>query len=466
LQAGHAGAELAIRQATAAEKELQDKLTAHTREFRWSAYSPGDEKALREAFSRAEKAAQDITAAEEAIAAREEALARAEARREKLRSTLDERRRNIAAFQGEQKTLLAQLKRLTVDQCAPLGDPDLKEKARQLEKQLRNLEEERTRLEEDTRTLTATVSALGGEVEAGSRHLADAESGAARISQAVLLRLEEEHVGSREDVRRILSLPLDPARERRDLEAFHTETRLAADRLSAILRETEGKTYDSTAHDRTRSRLEGTTRGLREKAELIGKLKERAARMHADRESRAVLEKERARLLERGADIEVLKKLFRASGFVNYVSTVYLQDICRAANERFSRLTRQKLSLEITGENAFQVRDFMNDGQTRSAKTLSGGQMFQASLSLALALGDRIQTLAGTDQNFFFLDEGFGSLDREALQVVFETLASLRRENRIVGIISHVDELQQEIPAHIRVRNTEESGTIVEPGGV
>ena len=81
--------------------------------------------------------------------------------------------------------------------------------------------------------------------------------------------------------------------------------------------------------------------------------------------------------------------------------------------------------------------------------------------SLALALTDNIRHLSGCKQNFFFLDEGFGSLDKESLSVVFDTLKALRDENRIVGLISHVEEMQQEVPACIQVENTSERGTIV-----
>jgi exonuclease SbcC len=124
-------------------------------------------------------------------------------------------------------------------------------------------------------------------------------------------------------------------------------------------------------------------------------------------------------------------------------------------------LTRQKLKLEVTETNNFQIRDYLNDGQTRSVKTLSGGQTFQAALSLALALADNIQRLTQSKQNFFFLDEGFGSLDKETLQVVFETLKTLRKENRIVGVISHVEEMQQEIDTYLRVLNHEGTGSVI-----
>src|SRR5690606_23222731 len=151
----------------------------------------------------------------------------------------------------------------------------------------------------------------------------------------------------------------------------------------------------------------------------------------------------------------------KGSGFVSYISSVYLNQLCASANERFYKLSRQQLRLEVTEKNDFQVRDYLNDGRVRSVKTLSGGQTFQASLALALALAESVQQQNKAMQNFFFLDEGFGSLDRESLQTAFETLKSLRKDNRLVGVISHVEELQQEIDVFLNVKNSSAEGSTV-----
>jgi exonuclease SbcC len=205
--------------------------------------------------------------------------------------------------------------------------------------------------------------------------------------------------------------------------------------------------------------IETASSELRLLNERVGELRNRLKELKSDLARKAKLEKEEQRLQDRESDLGELKSLFKSQGFVNFVSRVYLRAICHAANIRFAQLTRQKLHLELAEDNSFEVRDYLNDGKIRSVKTLSGGQMFQASLSLAIALGDQIQTLANARQHFFFLDEGFGSLDAESLRTVFDTLSSLRRENRVVGIISHVEALQQEIAMHLRVENTEEFGS-------
>lgn len=156
-----------------------------------------------------------------------------------------------------------------------------------------------------------------------------------------------------------------------------------------------------------------------------------------------------------------LEKLFKGSGFVKYVSSIYLKELCHTANQRFMKLSKNSLSLEIDEDNTFWVVDYLNGGKKRLLKTLSGGQTFQASLCLALALAEKVKALNQADQSFFFLDEGFGALDRNSLRVVFETLKSLRHENRIVGIISHVEELQQEIGVYAQVELDPETGSNV-----
>jgi DNA repair protein SbcC/Rad50 len=163
----------------------------------------------------------------------------------------------------------------------------------------------------------------------------------------------------------------------------------------------------------------------------------------------------------RESNLKELERLFKGSGFVKYVSSIYLKELCATANLRFTKLTKNSLSLEIDDNNTFWVIDYLNGGKKRLLKTLSGGQTFQASLCLALALAEKVKSLNQADQSFFFLDEGFGALDRNSLRVVFETLKSLRHENRIVGIISHVEELQQEIEVYAKIELDPEKGSQV-----
>ena len=103
------------------------------------------------------------------------------------------------------------------------------------------------------------------------------------------------------------------------------------------------------------------------------------------------------------------------------------------------------------------------NGTERSVKTLSGGESFKASLSLALGLSDEIQSSAGGVRlDTMFVDEGFGSLDEESLGQAMNALAGLTEGNRLVGIISHVAELREKIDKQIVVTKEKSGGSRAE----
>ncbi|MFV0627200.1 MAG: SbcC/MukB-like Walker B domain-containing protein, partial [Alphaproteobacteria bacterium] len=103
------------------------------------------------------------------------------------------------------------------------------------------------------------------------------------------------------------------------------------------------------------------------------------------------------------------------------------------------------------------------NGSERSVKSLSGGEAFKASLSLALGLSDEVQSSAGGIQlDTMFVDEGFGTLDEDSLKSAINTLASLAESNRLIGIISHVNELKEKIDKQIIVKKEKSGGSFIE----
>ena len=263
------------------------------------------------------------------------------------------------------------------------------------------------------------------------------------------------------EVKQVLAHPVEVEKQKQTLADFKQNLALATSRVNDLQTEMGSRLYDAEVHQKIKGEILEIGNGITTKNQELGKTEELLKKLLKDLENQVLLQNELEKLEIRADNIKTMKSLFKASGFVNYVSSVYLQNLCNAANDRFFQLTRQKLSLEITPDNNFQVRDFMNGGKVRSVKTLSGGQTFQAALSLALSLADNIQKITESNQNFFFLDEGFGSLDKESLAIVFDTLKTLRKENRIVGVISHVEEMQQEIDVHLRIENDENRGSLI-----
>lgn len=151
-----------------------------------------------------------------------------------------------------------------------------------------------------------------------------------------------------------------------------------------------------------------------------------------------------------------------------YVQTTYFERVIRRANLRFLVMSDGQYELKRTQEHSdmrgqtgleLSIIDHYN-GSERSVKTLSGGESFLASLSLALGLSDEIQSIAGGVRlETMFVDEGFGSLDADSLQQAYKALVSLMDGHRLVGIISHVGMLKDKIDRQIVVEKKKSGGS-------
>lgn len=151
--------------------------------------------------------------------------------------------------------------------------------------------------------------------------------------------------------------------------------------------------------------------------------------------------------------------------FERYLQIEYLEQILVAANERLRKLSNGQFVLirsdrqESRGRQSGLGLDVYDayTGQTRDVKTLSGGEKFNASLSLALGMSDVIQSFqGGVSIDTMFIDEGFGSLDDESLTKAIDTLIDLQQSGRMIGVISHVQELKNTIPAVLEVYKMKE----------
>lgn len=159
---------------------------------------------------------------------------------------------------------------------------------------------------------------------------------------------------------------------------------------------------------------------------------------------------------------------FKNVTFERYVLGAILDEVVYAANLRLQKMSRSRYSLErsdYTGGGRgkqgldLAVMDAFT-GQSRPANTLSGGETFLASMALALGLADVIQSYAGgIHMDTMFIDEGFGTLDPDTLELAMETLVQLQSSGRLIGMISHVPELKTRITAHLEVTRGDEGST-------
>jgi exonuclease SbcC len=164
---------------------------------------------------------------------------------------------------------------------------------------------------------------------------------------------------------------------------------------------------------------------------------------------RADLEREIKEDMIRVRRYRALADELRADHFVAFVLQESMERLAALASVELLRVSDGRYSI-VPEQSGFDVVDHHNADEPRSVATLSGGETFLASLALALALAGSVRDLAGTAAaarlDAIFIDEGFGALDPDTLDVVLDALERLREGERMVGVISHVAELAQRIP--------------------
>ena len=155
--------------------------------------------------------------------------------------------------------------------------------------------------------------------------------------------------------------------------------------------------------------------------------------------------------------------------FERYILASYFEDIIEAANIRLEKMTGDRFSLirktsksKGAGQKGLELEIYDNyTDSSRDVSSLSGGESFKASLSLALGLSDIVQSNAGgVSLDTLFVDEGFGTLDPQSLDNAIDSLLELQRGGRLVGIISHVEELKERIDAKLEVTSTSKGSKV------
>ncbi len=460
LQANMRHLEGSLQQKQESMQEYRQQQQALEQNFAWPEYRQTEKEELKRQIDLARLANEQIkTAKMQLHTARKEAEAKAD-KHEVLKAELQQTERRLSTLLGEVEAKKSALhednQRLLRFETDALKENlrKGKEKLQQLVSQYEQSQKRLNELNEQTASLKAQYKSANESVE-------ELQAKQQQLQKEIDDCCTDKGFDGPEQVREILALRLNVEEEERQLKEYQQQLHSLKERLQKLEEDTNGRQYNKEAHQALLQRIQQHE----EQCEAYKKRKTQAEHQKADKEEKFKKSRELQKALEKAelryANLQELSKLFRGNGFVDYVSTIYLQDLCRVANERFFKLTRNNLSLELNEQNSFIVRDYLNGGRTRLLKTLSGGQTFQAALCLALAMAENIKSLNEAEQSFFFLDEGFGALDKENLRIVFDTLKSLRQENRIVGVISHVEELQQEIEVYLKVENDGEKGSLV-----
>ena len=389
-------------------------------------------------------------------------------------ANLHARELELTALEGQLESVIQELQHITIEMrrietsIAPFTVDTysaevkkLAESLKQYEADCKAIDEERQASQEKRTVLNAQVKALK---EQQVRMIQDMET----------LSLEIEQVLQKE------SLTMDTFKEQSDafdklpkwkdtFSAYDNESL----RLTSLLEEVEQNlaTYVTVPEGISKESVDSLQQELKDLGEAIGTLKSQVIGKEKSIQEISDLEAATKELSERRTFIFGLADLanggdtgIKGVSFERYVLGAILEEVLSAANLRLHDMSRGRYRLERSleeggrGARGLDIAVFdAYTGASRPANTLSGGETFLASLGLAMGLADVIQSYAGgIHLDTMFIDEGFGTLDPDTLDVAMETLVALQSQGRLVGIISHVPELQQQIGAHLVVAKTDE----------
>lgn len=334
--------------------------------------------------------------------------------------------------------------------------PKEDDKLQACNKEISDFKQKRSALEAESKLLSQRISELEGKLRFGSEaeaeKAADGLSESKSVLEAAIKKAVDEHAACQNEMS-ALKTAVSQARKNLDTAA---ETDIAVETRKKELIEQQ-KTISSELLQKVRTRIEINSGILNNVQENL----KRSAGI------RGQYEKVRSLADTANGNINGKEKIMLET----YVQTAYFDRMIERANTRFMIMSGGQYEFRRRTEAGTKVSqsgleldvvDHYN-GSIRSVKTLSGGESFKASLSLALGLSDEIQSSAGGIQlDSMFVDEGFGSLDEESLTQAIRALAGLAEGDRLVGIISHVAELKEKIDKQIVVTKDKTGGSKVQ----
>lgn len=441
---------------------LQQDIETHKRQFVWANYLGKSSLEITQMENEDIRLQNELKELRSALAAIDRNIRKYSEALKQIENSVEQSRNALTKHQGRKEELGKNLSEEFVLQYAQVDVNQLNE---QRQKLLAVLEKRNAVLVERNAVLSKQNAVLfqrEGERNSCKQNLETIIGETDKCESEIERQIACGGFQSLESVRQILSSSFDEDDAQTQIDNFNRQMIEFSSQLAALSEQTSGK--DRPAEENIKSDEQTLYQKEKEFKSCIankGGIEKEINLFETKLSQKTKLEKEMKKAEARLDALNKLSQMFKGDKFIQFISTVYLEQLCAKANERLQIITNNKFAIRYWEEN-FEVIDNLNSGKTRSLKTLSGGQIFQASLCMALALVDTIRLNSDTREDFFFLDEGFGTQDNESIELIFKSLVSLRQENKIVGLISHSEILKEKISYNIAVRLDQNEGSLIE----
>ena len=230
-----------------------------------------------------------------------------------------------------------------------------------------------------------------------------------------------------------------------------------ARQVADLQKQLAGRSFDPAHYQEVKTAKDAAGDALAESQKNLGAVAEQEKYVREQLERASALRDQLPALEKRVSIYDRLNQDLRSNNFQDFMITRVQKQLAIRASDIIREVSDGRYDLRLIGTD-YHVIDAWNAGESRSAKTLSGGETFIASLALALALSDTVAS--GVSLGALFLDEGFGTLDSESLEAVTQVLENLSATGRIVGIITHVKDLTERLPERLMVQKGPEGSTL------
>ncbi|RUR36204.1 SMC family ATPase [Clostridium perfringens] len=311
-----------------------------------------------------------------------------------------------------------------------------------IEKSYLNLSEEKEKLEEAFNNMNQEVAVTKERVNSLKLRKENEE-------KKVNLALEEEGFKTILEVKEGILSKDEKEKLKILIEEYDNNLIKVRANIELLIKKLNGKSLTEEEWTRVLQEKNNTEKELKEVEELKIRLVTESEAIKKKLEEQRDILHIKAKQEHKLALLSDLEKLFKGKKFVEFIAANQLKYISIEASKKLKDITNGVYGLEVDENGKFIIRDYKNGGAERDASTLSGGETFLASLALALSLSSQIQLKGTAPLELFFLDEGFGTLDDNLLDVVMSSLERLHHERLSVGIISHVESIKNRVPVKL-----------------
>ena len=378
-----------LNKAKAAQQEAGHKLLQHQQAFVWKTYEDVSLDEISALIREAEQQQQNIEKLKNDVQTLKASLETQEKEFEQKQEQHEKAQKIASENEITIRTKVASLRLLSYEKFEKFTIEELQDNLAKGERKYKEIQQAYEAKRETAEKLNLEINSLKTRQEAEAAHLEELVKRVQKLDIDIRHLCTQEGFAGPEEVKQLLQQNLNTEAERKKIDEYKEELHSVRGSYQQLRKEAENKTYNEHYHLQRAYQLKETKEEVGQQKESLALQRKQVADFNAKLEQRAILGKELDRLTARLDNLREMSSLFRGSGFVNYASHIYLNDLCKAANERFMKLTQNNLELKLNENNDFIVLDSLNNGKTRLLKTLSGGQTFQAALCLALALAGK-----------------------------------------------------------------------------